>query len=84
MGAVRTKKWRKKRFLPPWPAAETIFLRSGQRVGLILLRIGAGTTYHSFKNTAKTFLKVLMAHILSLIDDLVALAPPTFLVSLSL
>jgi hypothetical protein len=32
----------------PWPAAELIFLRSEQRVPLILLRGGGGWTRHSF------------------------------------
>jgi hypothetical protein len=43
---------------PPWPSAETMFLRPGQRVDLILLRGGAGLTYHSFyRDDQKIFKK---------------------------
>jgi hypothetical protein len=43
-----SRKCAKKASFTFWPPAETNFLRPVQKVGQILLRRGAGLTYHSF------------------------------------
>jgi hypothetical protein len=82
LGARRRKKFSKTRILrSPWPSAETILLRAGQCVGLILLQEGEELRRQSFqRESQKIFKGVGGPYRLDLGHALIMLAILTFMV----